>query len=358
MFVNGVFISRMSVNGMLRSATAPVFGMMLVFCSALSSVATAQVAPADRRPFVLPSTPQAWGGVGVCYGAMRDGQYPGGPEPTKEQIREDLHIIAKHWAILRMYSSRGAAELACQVIREDKLPLRLVVGAWIAQESKRGPQGEPVDVDPQIVAVNQAEVREAIRLANEYPDVVMAINIANEALVFWSAHRVPVSVIVNYIRQTRAETKLPVTTFDTELFWLDPESVQVAAECDYLGLHAYAMWNGQQISDAMHWTRDRLEAVRAKHPGLPIVLGELGWATSKGTQGDQARLISAKPNERDQELFFRTLRDWAIEVRQPYFWFSAFDENWKGGPEPEEVEKHWGVYKADRTPKAVFQTGK
>ena len=32
-------------------------------------------------------------------------------------------------------------------------------------------------------------------------------------------------------------------------------------------------------------------------------------------------------------------------------WFEAFDENWKGGPHPDEVEKHWGLFRADRTPK-------
>ena len=33
------------------------------------------------------------------------------------------------------------------------------------------------------------------------------------------------------------------------------------------------------------------------------------------------------------------------------FYFEAFDENWKGSPEPWEPEKHWGIYRSDRTPK-------
>ncbi len=37
------------------------------------------------------------------------------------------------------------------------------------------------------------------------------------------------------------------------------------------------------------------------------------------------------------------------------FYFEAFDENWKGGDHPDEVEKHWGLFRADRTPKAVLQ---
>ena len=34
--------------------------------------------------------------------------------------------------------------------------------------------------------------------------------------------------------------------------------------------------------------------------------------------------------------------------------FEAFDENWKGGDHPAEVEKHWGLFRADRTPKAAM----
>jgi exo-beta-1,3-glucanase (GH17 family) len=31
--------------------------------------------------------------------------------------------------------------------------------------------------------------------------------------------------------------------------------------------------------------------------------------------------------------------------------FEAFDENWKGSPDPEEPEKHWGLYGVNRQPK-------
>ncbi len=307
-----------------------------------------------RRPVTLPATDGIWGGVGVCYGPFRDEQSPGGASPTTAQIREDLHILARHWRIVRMYGSRGATREACRIIREDKLPLRMMVGAWIGQESK---PDSPVGVitDEHAASENRGEVREAIALANNFPDVVFALNIGNEALVEWSDHRVHPRVIVKYLREVRAAVKVPVTTCDTELFWSRPESREVSDECDFLGLHAYAMWNKQTLSTAMAWTRRQLAVVRTLHPDLPIVLCETGWATRKGTAGYQAEGIVAVPSEDDQELFFRTLRDWAIEQQQAYFYFSAFDENWKGGSEPAEVEKHWGVYNADRTPKLVFR---
>lgn len=310
-------------------------------------------APSDgftRRPIEFGPVADLWGGLGVCYGPFRDGQSPDGASPTIAQLREDLHILARHWRLVRMYGSRGATREVCRIIREDKLPLRMMVGAWIGQELK--PDARP---DPTIAATNLAEVEAAIALANDYPDVVAALNIGNEAMVEWSDHRVPPRVIVKYLRQARAATRTPVTTCDTEMFWTRAESTSVSRECDFLGLHAYAMWNKQPLPDALAWTRERIEEVRRLHPALPIVLCETGWATRKGTSGYQAVGIVATPSERDQEVFFRALRDWAIEHRQAYFYFDAFDENWKGGPDPAEVEKHWGVYNADRTPKLVFR---
>ncbi len=309
----------------------------------------------ERRSFVCSDTPQGWGGLGICYGPQRDGQRPGGPMPSDEQIREDLHIIVQHWSVLRMYTVRDSAEQACRIIRDEHLPLKVLAGAWIAQESKPDPDGKPTSPNEQAADANRAEVAAAIKLANDFPDVVYAVNIGNEALVSWSDHRVPTSVIIGYLRQARAATRVPVTTCDTDLFWTTPESTEVAAECDFLALHAYAMWNRQTLRNSMTWTRERIQAVHAMHPDLPIVITELGWATTKGTEGDQAKYIIADANEQDQELFYRAFRDWAIEQRQPYFYFEAFDENWKGSNEPNEVEKHWGVFNADRSPKLLFK---
>jgi exo-beta-1,3-glucanase (GH17 family) len=37
------------------------------------------------------------------------------------------------------------------------------------------------------------------------------------------------------------------------------------------------------------------------------------------------------------------------------FFFEAFNENWKGGAHPAEVEKHWGVFFENRSPKAAIR---
>jgi exo-beta-1,3-glucanase (GH17 family) len=35
------------------------------------------------------------------------------------------------------------------------------------------------------------------------------------------------------------------------------------------------------------------------------------------------------------------------------FVFEAFDEPWKGSPDPLDPEKHWGLFNVDRSPKRV-----
>ena len=47
---------------------------------------------------------------------------------------------------------------------------------------------------------------------------------------------------------------------------------------------------------------------------------------------------------------------WADQTNTTVFFFEAFDEPWKGDPnDPLGAEKHWGLFKVDRTPKEVMK---
>ncbi|CAN0584559.1 unnamed protein product [Laminaria digitata] len=115
------------------------------------------------------------------------------------------------------------------------------------------------------------------------------------------------------------------------------------------------MWNKQTLANALQWTKEQIADVQQRYPETLIVHCETGWATNKHTEGEQAQLIIAPAGEGEQELFYRAYRSWATEVGLPHFFFEAFDEKWKGGPHPNEVEKHWGLYNSDRTPKQAMQ---
>jgi exo-beta-1,3-glucanase (GH17 family) len=305
------------------------------------------------RPF-RPFTGDRWIGNAIAYGPHRDGQYSGGPSPNRDELREDLRLMCEHWSLLRLYDAAGAAETILDVIQEDALDMKVMLGVWIGVEERRGKTGEVLERFPEARAANRREVEAAIRLANAYPDIVLAINVGNETQVFWSSHRVPPELLIDYVREVRARTDLPVTVADDFNFWNKPESDTVAREVDFIVMHAHPLWNGILLEDALDWTGARFAEVQAVHPGHTIVLGESGWATQKHDAGEQAELIKGRPGEGQQDVFYDALSAWAERERITTFFFEAFDENWKGGEHPDEVEKHWGVFRADRTPKKAL----
>ena len=287
----------------------------------------------DTRPF------DPAGVHAVCYGPHRDGQRPGGPSPTADQLREDLALMLPHWNLLRIYGSTEFAETLLTIIDEDDLDMKVVVGSWVFAD------------DPENTL---READEAIRLANAYPDDVVAVCVGNETQIHWSAHRCPVDTLLAAVRHVRAGVKVPVTVADDFNFWNKAESRVVTAEIDFVTMHAHPMWNGVQLDEALPWLRDQLSEVRSLHPDKLVLVGETGWATSVHDEGEQAELIKGVPGESEQSVFFDAVRAWAESEEECVFYFEAFDENWKGGAHPNEVEKHWGVFRADRSGKLAI----
>jgi exo-beta-1,3-glucanase (GH17 family) len=333
------------------SIGGPAAGFVLFLLAGLASACashppvpvspSAPVAPREV-PFVArpidPFLGERWIGQGISYGPHRDGQSPGGPSPTRAQLREDLEILRDRWGLLRVYSADAVAADLLALIREERLPFKVLLGAWIAPD---GP------------AANRLQVETAVRLANAYSEIVLAICVGNETQVSWSDHKVPAETLVGWIRAARRASKAPVTTADDFGFWIEPRSEQVAREVDFVVAHVYAMWNGLPLEGALGFTQEKYAEVVRIHAGRPILLGEAGWATRKHTEGDQGKLIKGEPGQLPQRVFYEQFSAWVRRERIVSTWFEAFDENWKGGSHPDEVEKHWGLFSADRVPKAA-----
>jgi exo-beta-1,3-glucanase (GH17 family) len=320
-----------------RIARPPFWALLalLVLFPRIAGSGGASVEAIAVRPFE-PFDGERWLGNAVSYGPYRDGQRPGGPGPTAAQVREDLQLMIPHWNLLRIYGAGEPAATILQVIREDELDMKVMLGAWIAADAEES---------------NEQEIAQTVRLAAEYRDIVLAVSVGNETQVFWSAHRSPLDRLIGYVRRVRAEVEQPVTVADDYQFWNKPESLALSREIDFITMHAHPMWNGLQLEDALGWTADQVAAVGALHPDRTVVLGETGWATRVHDEGEQAELIKGRFGEPEQKIFYRAARAWADSTRTTMFYFEAFDENWKGGEHPDEVEKHWGVFRADRTPK-------
>ena len=324
--------------------------------------ATAAVA----APAQAPESRLAGEAMAVAYSGYREGQHPDrdGPRPeldlvavnpTREQILQDLQIlVARGFRLIRMYDSGEHAETALELIREHELPIKVLLGIWLKAEVSNH-EGCEWLIEPipaarlaDNVRVNAAEIERGIALARRFADIVVAVNVGNEALVEWNDHMVPLDKVIAYVRRVRAEIDQPVTVADNYAWWAR-HGGRLAAEVDFVGVHTYPQWEEKTIDEALSYTIENIAAVRVALPDKPIAILEAGWATVASEFGERA-------NEADQARHFGELRDWAEANNTTVFWFGAFDEPWKGETsDPHGAEKHWGLFKVDRSPKLVMQ---
>jgi exo-beta-1,3-glucanase (GH17 family) len=297
--------------------------------------------------------------MAVAYSGFRAGQHPdrgeGASNPTREQVLEDLQIIAgQGFRLIRMYDSGENTETALQLIREHGLPIGVLLGIWLGAELSNH-EGcpwltEPIPADTLAdnLLANAAEVDRGIALARRFPGIVVAVNVGNEALVEWNDHMVPLERIIEYVRRVRTAIDQPVTVADNYDWWAR-HGGPLATEVDFIGVHTYPQWEGKTIDESLPYTIENVAAVRAALPGKPIAILEAGWATVSSEFGERA-------NESDQARYFSELRDWASVNNTTVFWFEAFDEPWKGDrADSLGAEKHWGLFTVDRSPKRAMR---
>jgi len=81
------------------------------------------------------------------------------------------------------------------------------------------------------------------------------------------------------------------------------------------------------------------------------VISEAGWTTGSNGRG----IPPENSSEELQARYHQELTEWARRRGILTFVFEAFDESWKGSPDPLEPEKHWGLFTVDRRPKQVVR---
>ena len=302
-----------------------------------------------HRPVTLPQ------GRAICYSGYREGQSPDlRLYPSVAQIREDLHLLARHWPLLRLYDCSLHAERVLQVIRDDGLPLRVMLGAYLGAEMNNFgcPWGGTYS-DMQLDASrreNAAELERLVRLAREHPDTVFSVAVGNEATVDWSDHIVPVPKMIEYVRWVKARLPQPVTFCENYVPW-QHKLRDLVPELDFLSLHTYPVWEYKHIHEALDYTKDNIASVARLYPGKTLVITEAGWCTNSNGRGMNAEHAVQEL----QAVYYRDLMAWTQAEGLLCFVFEAFDEPWKGSSDPLEPEKHWGLFTVDRRPKLVMK---
>ncbi len=295
----------------------------------------------------------------ICYSGFRSGQHPdrgnGAVNPSYEEILVDLQILTRDgFNLLRLYDSGVNSEMVLHIIQKHKLDMKVMLGIWLQAELSNHETctwlTEPI---PDTVLAtntleNHAEIERGIQLAQQYPDIVAAVNVGNEALVEWNDHKVDVDTLIGYVRHVKSHIEQPVTVAENYKWWAD-HGTQLAQETDFISVHIYPIWEGKTIKQALDYSIENLLEVREALPESKMVISEAGWPTTASEFPEQA-------NEENQATYYRQILKLAKTNNITTFIFEAFDEDWKGDPENMAgAEKHWGIYTIYRQPKQVMQ---
>lgn len=294
-------------------------------------------------------------GNGICYSGYREGQSPdSGIYPSYEQIKQDLHILKDHWQYIRLYDCSRHAELVLEVIQNEKLNIKVLLGAYIGAEMNNfGCPWGGVYTREELAKNrknNLQEVKRLIKLAKEYPEIIFALSAGNEATVDWTDHFVSVDRVIEYVRMIKNDTSQPVTFCENYVPWQN-KLKKLVDEVDFISIHTYPVWEYKNIHEALDYTMQNYLEVAEKYPDKLIAITEAGWATNSNGRGIDPNNVS----EEFQEIYYQDLVAWSNEKGILTFVFEAFDEPWKGSAEALEPEKHWGLFTVDRKPKKVMK---
>jgi len=295
----------------------------------------------------------------ICYSGFREGQHPdrgdGAFNPSYDEILEDLKILSEdlNFKLMRIYDSGENSEMTLKVIKENNINIKVMLGIWLQAEVSNHDLCQwlspiPDDILLKNKKLNLNEIEKGINLANKYKDIVVAVNVGNEALGSWTDHKVNTDTIISYVKKIKKAIPQAVTVADNYKWWADNGN-ELAKVVDFVSIHIYPLWEGKNINEALAYSIENILEVKNAIPKAKIVITEAGWATA-------AYEFPKRANQDNQLRYYNELMSWTKKMDITTFWFEAFDESWKGDPDKlMGAEKHWGLYTVDRKPKKVIQ---
>jgi len=327
--------------------------------------------------------------VAMSYGGYRYVDHD--IEPTLEELKEDMKLMnAMGVKILRTYKvhfpqAANILKAITEIKQEDpNFEMYVMLGAWIDCKNAFSDLEPDHNLESE---KNTPQIEEAVRLANEYPDIVKVIAVGNEAMVKWAAsYYVQPSVIlkwVNHLQALKKAGQLPadlwITSSDDFSSWgggdaeYHTEDLEKLYEAvDYISMHTYPYHNThynpefwgvpeeeeslsdiEKIDAAMLRARDFAKSqydsvtnyMKSIGVDKPIHIGETGWATvSNGHYGPKG---SKATDEYKEALYYKLMREWTNEAGISCFYFEAFNEQWKDAHNKKGSENHFGLFTID-----------
>ena len=328
------------------------------------------------------------------YPAISYGGYRGKSreqQPTINEIKEDLLIMhAQGFRVFRTYDLHHPfAENTLKAIREIKqadsdFEMYVMLGAWI--QCKDAFTENPIHEEEDFEG-NKFEITEAVRLAQEYPDIVKIIAVGNEAMVHWAwSYHVPPKFVLKWVKHLQdlkvsgdLSNDLWITSSDNFASWgggsddyHNDDLNELIRSVDFVSMHTYAFhdtyynpsfWNlnaipentdkqdtiKQAIKRAVDYELDQFDSVKKYvheiDPSKEVHIGETGWSSVAsdlyGSGGTEAA------DEYKLGLYYQMISDICYSMSITCFYFSAFNEPWKDSTNENGSENHFGLFTVD-----------
>ena len=325
------------------------------------------------------------------YPAISYGGYRGKSreiQPSIEDIKEDLKIMfAQGFRIIRTYDLHHPfAENTLKAISELKnsdpdFEMYVMLGAWI--QCKDAFKDVPIHNEEDLEG-NKVEIAEAVRLAQDYQDIVKVIAVGNEAMVHWatSYHLEPKYILkwVKHLQDLKINgtinNNIYITSSDNFASWgggseeyHNDDLDELIKSVDYVSMHTYAFhdtyynpvfWNQSENSEdlskkdiikkaiqkAVEYELSQFNSVQEYVHGIDLSkqvhIGETGWSSVAsdlyGYGGTEAA------DEYKLGLYYEMITDVCVAKSISCFYFSAFDEPWKDSQNENGSENHFGLF--------------
>ena len=325
------------------------------------------------------------------YPAISYGGYRGKSreqQPTVNEIKEDLLIMhAQGFRVFRTYDLHHPfAENTLKAIREIKqadsdFEMYVMLGAWI--QCKDAFTENPIHEEEDLEG-NKFEITEAVRLAQEYPDIVKIIAVGNEAMVHWAwSYHVPPKFVLKWVKHLQGlkasgdlSNDLWITSSDNFASWgggsddyHNDDLDELIRSVDFESMHTYAFhdthynpsfWNldvvpenedkqdtiKQAIKRAVDYELNQFDSVKKYvheiDPSKEVHIGETGWSSVAsdlyGYGGTEAA------DEFKLGLYYQMISDICYSMALTCFYFSAFNEPWKDSTNENGSENHFGLF--------------
>ena len=277
------------------------------------------------RPVDLPDAPSARIAC-VSYAPFRRaGESPLDPHAfiSPERIDADLKALSTRVDCVRTYSQGQGLSAVPGIAR--RYGMKVLMGIWLDADARS----------------NEAQIREGIATAKNYPDVLSGIVVGNEVLL---RGELDSTQIAGYLQQVRQAVNVPVTYADVWEFWLRHR--ELARSVDFITVHILPYWEDHPVAPdkAVRHVAKTYARVQKAFPGRQIMIGETGWPSA----GRPRQLASASVV--NEARYLRSFLRYADQAHLPYNVIEAFDQPWKRIQEG-TAGGYWGIFNARDQPK-------